>query len=186
MNLSRVCWQLLLAFALMSFLISGLEGRAGRLQEQHEVTLRVQVFGFTNGNESIPIEGARVRVNPAEKDPLMSEEAEAAFYKYGRTDENGVVVFNLSSSFNYFNTTRYMVRVSASIYDSASHMVDVTNTKEVSIFLKESAKRVWASDPPNPLNQLKNSLFLWFMITIVATSVSIAWILKKKHTRKHG
>jgi len=183
MNFLRVCWQLLLVFVVALFLVSGLKGEAWLLEEQNEEMLVVQVFAPINEgeNESMPIEGAWVNIHPIEgKGPGMSEEAQRAYHSAEKTDENGVVVFNLSRSLYYFNASIYYVYATAPNYGSSPpKRVNVTETREVSIFMGEPPKVFYILTGSN------NSLFLLFLTATVATSATIvAWGLKRKHARK--
>jgi len=195
MNFLRVCWQLLLVFVVTLFLVSGLKGEAWLLEEQNEEMLVIQVFGFTNEteNESIPIEGASVNVNPTTiefREPGLSyrerKEAEAAFHQRRVTDENGVVAFNLSKTLYYFNTTCYFISADAVGYIRYTATVDVTNTKNITVFLKkfsETMRRVIGGSTDYSL--FSDPLFLLIPLTTVATSTTIlAFILKRKHARK--
>jgi len=176
-----------------SFLISGLKCEAALLEEQDEEILVVQVFDCTNENESIPMEGARVKVCPSTKelkDPGLGywerREARAAFSQRGVTDENGTMVFDLSTSLYYFNTSIYDVYVSVS-YGGMGYWVDVTKTKEVLIFLKEPEDRFFQIPPPPEDSTFSNLSFLLFLIATYATSATVlAWSLKRKkaHTQK--
>jgi hypothetical protein len=192
MKLLRECWSLLWFFVVASFLISGLKCEAGLLEEQYEEMLVVRVFCFTNEgkNRNIPIEGARVKVCPSTKelkDLGLSyherEEAEAAFNQRGVTDENGTVVFDLSTSLYYFNTSIYDVYVSVS-YGGMGYWVDMTKTKEVLIFAKEPEDRFFQIPPPpedSTSSIFSNLSFLLFLIATYATSATVlAWSLKRK------
>lgn len=197
MNFLRVCSQLLLVFVVALFFVSGLKGEAWLLEEQDEEMLVIQVFGFTNEteNESIPIEGASVNVNPTTiefREPGLSyrerKEAEAAFHQRRVTDENGVVAFNLSRTLYYFNTTCYFISADAVGYIRYTATVDVTNTKNITVFLKkfsETMRRVIGGIGGSTNSLFSNPLFLLIPLTTVATSTTIlALILKRKHARK--
>lgn len=174
----RAFWRLLLVFVAMSFVVSGLNCEVELLEEQDEEMLVVQVFDCTNKNESIPMEGARVKVCPSTKELKDSglsywerEEAEAAFYQRGVTDENGIVVFNLSRSLYYFNTSIYDVYVSVS-YGGKGRLIDVTETKEVSIFFEKQPEGIWV------LSWLANCLFSkpLFLLSLTAAVVTIGTV----------
>ena len=194
MKLLRAIWQLLLASVAMSFLVSGLNCQADSLEEQDKGILVVRVFGYTDRteNESITIEGALVSVCPFTsefKDPELSyrerEGAEAEFYQRGLTDKNGMVVSNISSSLYYYNTTLYLVRVeSLPQYYTSGSVVDVTETTEVQIFLKQSSKGGWLHERSANFPFL-TPLLLSFLIATVAMSATIAWSVKRRHTHKN-
>lgn len=195
MRFLSVSGQLLLIFALMWLFVPVFSGEAQLSQEQHEVTLTLQVFGFTDGKSAkyaIPIEDAHVQVNPSTKvlrEPELSyrerEEAEATFYERGRTDENGMISFDLSDSLHYFNTTWYEILVSARLYYGEYFRLNVTKTREVTIFLKEYSPALEAIYPPvcEPSGLTSFCAPALFIASIVATSVTVAWILKRKYRK---
>jgi len=197
MKLLRVCWRLLLFFVAVSFLFAGLNCQAESMDEQDEGILVVWVFGYTDRteNESIPIEGAQVSVCPFTvefKDPELSyrerEKAEAEFRQLGLTDKNGMVVSNILSSLYYYNTTLYLVRVeSMPQYYTSGSLVDITETKEVQIFLKQSSKGGWIGDPVEQTQPLiSNPYFMLVLISTVAMGTAIlAWSLKQRKAHAH-
>ena len=193
LKLLRASWRLLLVLVAVSFLVSGLNCEVALLEEQDEGILVVWVFGYIDEteNESLPIEGAWVSVFPSTmefKDPELSyherEEAEAEFYQRGLTDKDGVVISNLSSSLHYYNTTLYYVKVEPPIHLSSGSIVNVTETKEVQFFLKQSPKGGWLHE--RLINSpLPTALLLPFLIATVAMSTTIAWSVKRRHTHKN-
>ena len=197
MKLLRAIWQLLLASVAMSFLVSGLNCQADSLEEQDKGILVVRVFGYTDRteNESITIEGALVSVCPFTsefKDPELSyrerEKAEAEFHQRGVTDKNGVVVSNISSSLYYYNTTLYLVRAeSLPQYYTSGSLVDVTETREVQIFLKLSSKGGWLHEPVEQTQPIfSNPYFVLVLISTVAMGTAIiALSLKQRRAHVH-
>jgi len=189
MKLSRAIWQLLLVSVAMSFLIGGLNCEAGLLEEQDEEMLVVRVFApIAEGeNESIPIEGAQVYIWPdVPKDPWRSEEAERAFYLDGVTDENGVVVFNLSRSLYFFNASIYYIHASAIHYATPFCLVNITETWEVSVYLGESPKhmRLFPNEQTQPI--FSNPYFVLVLISTVAMGTTIlVWSLKQRRVHTH-
>jgi len=181
LKLLRAFWRLLLFFVAMSFLVSGLNCEAGLLEEQDEEMLVVRVFApiVEGENESLPIEGAQVYIWPdASKDPDMSKEAGREFYQDGVTDENGVVVFNLSRSLYYFNASVYHVHASAVHYATPACLVNITETWEVSVYLEESPKHM------RILNASTYYPFLLSIAAIIPIGAIVAWGLKRKRARK--
>jgi len=178
MNFLRVYWQLLLVFVVTLFFVSG----SWLLEEQNEEMLVVQVFAPINEgeNESMPIEGAWVNIHPIKgKGPGMSEEAQRAYHSAEKTDENGVVVFNLSRSLYYFNASIYYVYATAPNYGSSPpKRVNVTETREVSVYLGESPKHM------RILNASTYYPLLLSIALIIPIGAIVAWGLKRKHARK--
>jgi len=186
MKLLRAIWQLLLVSVAMSFLIAALNCQAALLEEKDEELLVVRVFApiVEDENESLPIEGAQVYIWPdASKDPSMSKEAGREFYLDGVTDENGVVVFNLSRSLYYFNASIYHIRASAIHYATPVCQVNITETWEVSVYLGESPKHMRI-----PIEQTQpifsNPYFVLVLISTVAMGTAIL-VLSLKQRRAH-
>ena len=188
MKLLRVCWRLLLFFVAMSLFVSGLNCQVALLEEQDEEMLVVRVFApiVEGENESLPIEGAQVYIWPdASKDPSMSKEAGREFYLDGVTDENGVVVFNLSKSLYYFNASIYHIRASAIHYATPVCLVNITETWEVSVYLGESPKQMRIPiEQTQPI--LSNPYFVLVLISTVAMGTAILVLsLKQRKANTH-
>jgi len=184
MKLLRAIWQLFLVSVVMSFLIAGLNCEAALPEERYEWILVVRVFGYIDEteNESLPIEGAWVSVFPSTrgfKDPELSyrerEKAEAEFYQRELTDKNGMVVSNISSSLYYYNTTLYYVKVEPPIHLSSGSIINVTETKEIQFFLKQSPKGGRIGPPLEEQTQpiFSNPYFVLVLISTVAMSTAI-------------
>jgi hypothetical protein len=188
MKLLRAIWQLLLVSVAMSFLIAGFNCEAGLLEEQDEEMLVVRVFAplVEGENESLPIEGAQVYIWPEARLSGRSEEAEREFYQDGVTDENGVVVFNLSRSLYYFNASIYHVHASAIHYATPVCLVNITETWEVSVYLGESPKnmRVFPNEQTQPI--FSNPYFVLVLVSTVAMGTAIlTWSLKQRRAHTH-
>ena len=188
MKLLRAILQLLLVSVAMSFLVSGLNCEAALLDWQDEEMLVVRVFGYIDEieNESVPIEGAQVYIWPNASLLWASEEAERAFYQDGVTDENGVVVFNLSRSLYYFNASIYYIHASAIHYGTPFCLVNITETWEVSVYLGESPKHQRIPiEQPQPI--FSNPYFVLVLVSTVAMGTAILALglkQRKAHTHK--
>lgn len=187
MKLLRAIWQLLLASVAMSFLVSGLNCQATLLEEQDEQMLVVRVFAplVEDENKSIPIGGAQVYIWPEARISGRSEEAEREFYLDGVTDENGVVVFNLSRSLYYFNASIYHIRASAIHYATPVCQVNITETWEASVYLGESPKHQRIPiEQPQPI--FSNPYFVLVLVSTVAMGTAIiVWSVKQRRAHMH-